>query len=343
MGTVAAQRAICKLLIENGKFDLSISATNPEIFKAYHPECKTVDVYEPLHANLGGKITRNHLQWVCFSIWNLIMLTFTCMLIPVGIIIQKRGLINRMKNCDVFLDQNLELFKGTPISLSLSLIKQKSRTLVFHKIFWSFRMFYTVWTIFVLKGAFKKRVVIGPASFGPFYGLPLLTKWMVKHSLNRYVDVILVRDPYSAQFLRELKVKNCITVTDAALLIKNTSKGAKKNSKLFIGFVPAFLTQTLTSEEVDNYALSHAQVIDQLINDSIASRIVILPSSNADVIICKKIWSLAENKEQITIIDTDDLTEYESWIEQLDLLITSRIASFNHCIEAFYSFFSNYL
>ncbi len=188
-------------------------------------------------------------------------------------------------------------------------------------------MFYGIWFIIVLKGVFKKKIVMGPASFGPFKGLPTITQKMVKYTFNRFVDLILVREPYSAKFLDSLGVKNYLTVADAALLVKAKSPSLHKSSsssKLTIGFAPALITNTLTTEEVNTYAVAHVKCIDELIKQYNVN-IVFLPSSLNDIIMCKKINDQLSDKNHVTLIITDDVDEYESWIRRLDLLITSRM------------------
>ncbi len=136
IGTLAAQRALYKLLIDTGEFDLSISVGDKKLFKLYHPEFKGMELHEPLYANLRDNIITNHLRWIIFSLWNLPLFTFTAMLIPLGIKLPHRtAIINRMKKCDIFLDLNLELYRGIPISVSSALIKKKPRTLILHNIY----------------------------------------------------------------------------------------------------------------------------------------------------------------------------------------------------------------
>jgi len=77
-----------------------------------------------------------------------------------------------------------------------------------------------LWFLLIIKGIFKKKFVIGPASFDPFNGIPIVAKWLTKMILNRFIDLILVREPLSARFLDELGVKKYQIVTDVALISK---------------------------------------------------------------------------------------------------------------------------
>lgn len=183
-----------------------------------------------------------------------------------------------------------------------------------------------LWSILLYKGTFKKKVIIGPASFGPFSGLPLITQKIAKYMLNRFVDIILVREPYSAMLLKSLKVKNCVTVADAALIkkVRSTSHQSSPTSKLTIGFAPALLTKTLTNEEIHNYAIVHARCIDDLIKNYDAN-IIFLPSSTPDVYMCKMIMKKMDTKGKIDLVVTEDVDEYEIWVRRLNLLITTRM------------------
>ena len=334
VGTVAAQRALYRLLMDTGKIDLSVSVTNEKVFKLYHPEFKDKEVYGPLARapSIGSKVVRNHMQWAFFTFLNLPLSTFTAILIQIGVKLPYRTeVINRMKECDVFIDLNLELLKGIPISVSSALIKQKPRIFVIHKLFWSVRMFRSLWFIFVVKGIFKKKLVVGPASFGPFKGLPAVTQWLVRFILNRFVDLILVREPYSAKLLDELGVKNYLTTADVALVaraLKANSSSSRCNffplSKPTIGFAPAMFRHTLTKEETDNYTVAHAKCIDDLIKEYDAN-IVFLPSSSDDITMCKAIKAKMGNKHHTKLVITDDVDAYESWIRRLNLIITTRM------------------
>ena len=326
IGTLAAQKAFYKLLTVIGNFDVSVSTSDKGTFKRYHPEVKNEAIYDLLQPHIGSKLSYTNALWVIFTLLNLPLFTFMALFTKMRINMpSKIETINRMKYCDVFVDLNLELLKGFPISVSPNLLRQKSRIIIIHKIFWSFRMLYSLWVDVVIKGLFKKRLILGPASFGPFENLPTITQRTVRFILNRFIDLILVREPYSAKLLDRLGVKNYLLVTDAALLIQGESSIAnpKISSNFTIGFAPAMLTNTLTTREIDNYVIAHARCIDKL-NDDCQVNVVFLPSSSDDVAMCKKIASKIHNKVPKMII-TDDVDEYELCIRKLSLLVTTRM------------------
>jgi len=326
LGTIAAQRALFKVLIDGG-IDLSVSTSDQETFKYTHSEYKSLKVYGSLQPNIGVKETRSYLQWAIFSIFNLTLFTFMAPLMRLGVKFpSKREVINRIKSCDILMDLNLELFRGIPISVSPSLISQKPYVLTIHKIFWSFRILQHLWFLFLIKSIFKKKLVVGPASYGPFEGLPIIIKWLVKTFLNKFIDLVLVREPYSARLLRELGVKNYCIVTDIAVLARAEEPRFYTHFRHFgsaIGVAPASLKYTFTRAEVEAYVAAHAKLLDELVAQG--ERMIFLPSTPEDEIMCRMIISRMENKDRVKIIVTNNVNVYESLISGLKILITTRM------------------
>ena len=154
IGVTAAQRALYKILLENS-IDLSVSTPNSEIFKLTHPESKDMKVYRPLIPSIGNRNIYNHIQWIIFTAFNLTLLTFMAPLIQIGVKFSSRiDVIDRMRKCDAFIDLNLELIRGIPISVSPALIKQEPKVLVIHKLFWSFRILQNLWFLLIVKSIF---------------------------------------------------------------------------------------------------------------------------------------------------------------------------------------------
>lgn len=231
-----------------------------------------------------------------------------------------------MNECDVFIDLNLEKFRGIPISISPELIKHNPWIIIPHKMYWSLRIFLTLWYIFLIKGIFKKKTIVGPASFGPFKNLPSLIQLMINFILSKSVDLILVREPLSAKFLDEINVRNYVVVSDIALLdLKQYAKQLNpSNPRLTVGFAPAFIKHTLTKIEYENYIEAHAKLIDYLV-DEYCCNIILMPSSTDDIVATNKIVSRIHNRDKVKIIVSDDVNFYESIIRELDLLVTSRM------------------
>jgi len=323
IGTIAAQRALFKLLMDNN-IDLSVSTPNPDVFKLTHPESRGMKVYGPLTPSIDDITIHNYLQWVVLTAFNLILFTFMALLIQIGVKVpSKNGVIERIRRCDALIDLNLELLRGVPISISPALIRRQPKVLVIHKFFWSFRIFQNLWFLLVIKGIFKKKLIAGPASFGPFNNLPIVIRWLTRIILSRFVDLVLVREPYSAELLDKLGVKNYQVVADMAILV-STGKSSHLPIpfKPAIGVAPAMLKYTLTKEEVENYVVAHAKCLDEL--SAQHEEIVFLPSSSDDIVMSQMIMARMKNKHTKIII-TDDVDEYESLVRRLKLLITTRM------------------
>jgi polysaccharide pyruvyl transferase WcaK-like protein len=323
IGAIAAQRALFKLLMDNN-IDLSVSTPNREIFKLTHPESKGMKVYGPLTPSIGTRNIHNHLQWVILTAFNLILFTFMALLIQIGVKFpSKTDVIERIRRCDALIDLNLELLRGVPISVSPALIRREPKVLVIHKSFWSFRIFQNLWFLLIVKGIFKKKLIVGPASFGPFDSLPIIIRWLTKIILSRFVDLVLIREPYSAKLLDKLGVKNYQVVADMAILV-STDRSSRFliPFKPAIGVAPAMLRYTLTKEEVEKYVVAHAKCLDELATQH--EEIVFLPSSSDDIVMSQMIMARMKNKHTKIII-TDNVDEYESLVRRLKLLITTRM------------------
>jgi polysaccharide pyruvyl transferase WcaK-like protein len=326
IGTIAAQRALFKLLM-NENVDLSVSTSNPDVFKFTHPESRGMKVYGSLTPSIGNRTIPNSLQWVVFTAFELALFTFMALLVQIGIkFSSKADVIDRMRKCDALIDLNLELFRGVPISVSSKLIKRKPRVLIIHKLFWLFRILQNLWFLIVAKCISKRKLILGPASFGPFDDLPIIARWLIKVTFARFIDLILVREPISAKLLDKLGIRNYQLVADTTLLIDESNEPSSALScfsKQAVGVAPAMLRYTLSEDEYEIYIMAHARCLDDFILQG--EEVIFLPSSQDDIDICKKIISRMKYAHRIKIIITNDVNEYSSVIRKLKLLVTTRM------------------
>jgi len=147
---------------------------------------------------------------------------------------------------------------------------------------------------------------------------------LTKIILNRFVDLVLVREPCSAKLLDKLGVKNYQTVADVVILTRaERSSHSPIPFKPAIGVVPAMLRYTLTKEEIEKYVVAHARCLDELATKY--EEVVFLPSSSNDIVMCQMIMARMKNAYRAKIIITDSVDEYESLIRRLKLLITTRM------------------
>jgi len=327
IGTLAAQKALIKFLKRIIEVDVSISVSNKSVFIYYCPEIKENEIYGPLELRISSNVIPSHFKWIIFTFLELLILNFSAIFWSLyKRVSSRRNVINRMNECDVFIDLNLEKFRGIPISISPELIKHNPWIIVIHKIYWSLRILLTLWYLFLIKGIFKKKLIVGPASFGPFKGLPSLIRLMINFIFAKFVDLILIREPLSAKFLNEINVRNYIVVSDIALVdLKRDAKALNpSNPRLMVGFAPAFIRHTLTKMEYENYIEAHVKLIDYLV-DEYCCNIILMPSSTDDLVVTNEIVSRIHNRDKVKIIVNDDVDFYESIIRELDLLVTSRM------------------
>lgn len=322
IGTLSAQRALYRILKESFNIDLSISVTNKDEFKLRNRNLD-LKIYGPILLSPGWT-TRSLVHSTLWWLISVPLNTFFAMLLSAGLKPgSRKRVLDRVKQCDVLLDLNLEAFRGIPISLSNKLVKYKPSIILIHKLFLSIRIFATIWNLFLLKAVFKKKLIVGPASLGPFEGLPLFLKSIIKMFFNRFVDVLLVREPFSAVFLRRLGVRRYVQVVDTAMLDRFFPHEKFKSEDLRVGVAPANLRMTLSEEEVANYVDAHVKCLDELIEDG--AKVVFLPSSHDDVIMCKSIINRMKNKDSVVIKATDCPEVYEFYIRKLTFLVTSRM------------------
>jgi len=324
IGTIAAQRGLFKLFLDSG-IDLSVSTPDHEIFRLVHPESKDMQVYGYPILTIKGRAKHSTLQPFITTLLYLILLTLMAPFIRIRVKLSTgSGLIKRLKECNVFIDLNLELFRGVPISVSTALVKQRPSVLVIHKLFWTLRIFLHMWYLLLMKSILKKRLVVGPASFGPFDNLPNITKWAIKIFLNRFVDLILVREPYSAKLLHKLGVKNYCIIADVALINKPSysSQSISRHPRNVIGVAPAIPRYSLTKEEIEHYLDAHAKCLGEFALQG--WEILFIPSTPEDLATCKAIISRMKYSQHIKLIVTYDVDKYETIIKQLGLLITTR-------------------
>lgn len=325
IGTVAAQKGLYNLFLANVNIDFSISTNNKILFQRYQSEVSDVQIYNSV-GNVIRSLSKNKMHYFLTTFVNRLAFSFSSVLIHMGMGLPYwRKTINRIRKCDLLIGLSLEQFKGIPLATSANLTPRK---ILIHKLYWSIRITFCLWYLFIIKSAFKKKLVVGPASFGPFDGLPLVIQKLVSFTLNKFVDLIFVREPYSAKILDNLKIKNFVLTTDLALMVKPKQDNNQQNDNFImtIGFAPAKFTDTLTAREYEKYVLAHVECISLLLQ-KYAVKVVFLPSSSDDVPVCKNIMTRlkASNNHQIKLIITDDVDEYESWIRRLDFLITTRM------------------
>lgn len=227
--------------------------------------------------------------------------------------------LKKLDQADLIISTADENFKEGTLFLPFNLYwKLASWTMLFSR----------MWDIIIAKRIFRKNIIVFPNSVGPFR--TRLGRFMARMALNN-VDSILLREPFSGHFVKELKVKTPTTITcDIALLLElNQMNSSEVLSKPAIGVSPGLYALTLSEDKQEEYVLAHCKTLDYMI-EKYDANIVFLPHEVSgrkgdDLSLCKIIIQKMEHKEKARILKAKTLEEFESNIAQLDLLISSRM------------------
>lgn len=201
----------------------------------------------------------------------------------------------------------------------------------------------------------NKPIVIYAQSIGPFKNL--LTKSLSKFCLNR-VDLLIVRDEITKNYLQEIGVINTIHFTaDSAFLLEASpyekieelllKEDIDTNERPIIGISASQHIYDLELKKSKqnsekNYILLMVKIVDYLIEKSNAQIIFLPHVTNDDQpvddrFVAKKIYGAAENKGKIRLINNEySPEELKGVIGQCDLFIGARmhanIAATSMCV-----------
>lgn len=196
------------------------------------------------------------------------------------------------------------------------------------KLAWWSMLFSRMWDIIIAKKVFKKSIVVFPNSVGPFR--TRLGRFMARIALNN-VDFLMLREPYSCSFLRDLKVKTrTLTTSDIAILFKsNERKYIQGLLKPVIGVFPGLYAASFSEDKQREYVLAHSKVMDYMV-EKYDVNIVFLPHEisglkHDDWFFCKIILQHMTHKDKARIISAKTLDEFKAYIGELDMIISSRM------------------
>jgi polysaccharide pyruvyl transferase WcaK-like protein len=232
--------------------------------------------------------------------------------------IYRAALIRKFKESDVVISHSDENFKETASLLPLNP-------------YWT----VTWWTMLasrtidiLVARSFGKPIIMFPNSIGPFR--TWVGTFLSKFSLNMCC-YILIREPVSFKIVSDLNIHTPSILTyDTALLYKQPWKGdASTFTQPTVGVSAGVYNQSLSEVEVQNYILSHAKALDAMI-EKYKVAVVFLPHyisgfSNDDVDISLSIVDQMKYKNQIKIISTNNVAEFKFLLDQMDLVISSKM------------------
>jgi len=272
------------------------------------------------------KIGRSGLKYKLLIISGLLLMFIQVLLSLISALFIKMGLkpiyrgevLKRMKDCDLVISCSDENFK-------------ESASLLPTNFYW----IATWWSILfertlevLMAKFFNKPVIMLPNSIGPFK--TYVGRFLSKLALNR-CDCLMLRDAISYKIAESLGINSTkILTADTALLLgKKTRLSRKRDTEPLIGVSPGVYSHSLPADKVNEYIKEHAAALDMAAEKYDLS-IVFLPHYISgfkfdDLEISKLIWQSMENRERATIIQVNDVNEFKSLLEKVDMLISSKM------------------
>ncbi len=232
--------------------------------------------------------------------------------------IYRSEVLRRMKNCDLVISCSDENFKESASLLPTNFYWVAT--------WWSI-LFERTLEILMAK-FFDKPVIMFPNSIGPFK--TYLGRSLSKLALNK-CDYILLRDITSYRIAESLGITSTKTLTaDTALLLKRKAKtSTKKEARPLIGVSPGVYSHSLPNRIVNKYIREHAAALD-MAAEKYGLTIVFLPHYISgfkldDLEVSKLIWRNMKKRKHAIIIQVNNVGEFKSLLEKLDILISSKM------------------
>jgi len=227
-------------------------------------------------------------------------------------------LVNHIKECDLVVSCSDENFKESASLLPLN---------IYWVLAWWSVLFERTWEILVAK-SLGKPVVMLPNSVGPFR--TWIGRFLSRLSLNN-CDCLLVREPTSYGIVKSLRIRSPKILTfDTALLFK-TEGGLSSTdfSSPVIAVSPGIYSHALSENEVHDYVKAHAKALDKAIEEH-ELLVVFLPHFISgfqydDLDMSRLILREMRNSSKAKILVTDTVEELKSKIDQMDMVISSKM------------------
>lgn len=311
----------------NGVFKdvrVTVLTLYPERIRKVEP---TIETYPPLiDLQTRGK---NKLPLILYPF----LLCFQTMLACISLFLMKINLkpIYRPKVVEKFKHADLVISGGTHAFMEGSMF-QRGQTII-AKTINLFMLFWGAYEVFIVKKVLRKPFMTFPQSMGPFKSW--IGKLAIKYILDN-ADAILLREDYSLSLLEGVKGKAPIYVAaDMAFLFKGSSMSRRILPKPVIGVSPCF-PHSFSQKQQEDYVIAHSQLLDCMIEKHDVN-VVFLPSvigqgetekresAKDDLEVCRMILQSMANKRKSEIACATTADEFESLVEQLDLLITTRM------------------
>jgi colanic acid/amylovoran biosynthesis protein len=269
--------------------------------------------------------TRDTFRYKIFSGYFFFIMFFQAMFSILSAIIIKIGgrgiyrhdVLNRIYQSDLVISGSDEIYKETASLLSFNFIWM---------ITWWTLLFSKTWDVLISK-FFNKPVIMFPNSVGPFR--TTIGKFMAKTALNKY-DYVFIREKISYDIVDSLDIKGVkILTSDTALLLppktlKNYSVAGQN-----IGVCPGVYAGGMEDNKLDEYILSHAKSLDNIIKNYDVN-VHFIPHyirgfSNDDLDTSKKIIDAMKYKDKTHLTIIDNVDDFKNLLIKMDVVISSKM------------------
>ena len=232
--------------------------------------------------------------------------------------VYRNDVLQRIRSSDLVASCSDENFKETASLLPLN---------IYWILTWWSMLFERTVEVLVAK-SFGRPVVMLPNSVGPFR--TWVGRFLSKIALNSCASII-IRDPISYDIVRSIGVKpRRFLTSDMALLFRPKTKKAQEIADHpVIGVCPGVYSLSISVQQIKRYIAEHAKALDAAIEKH-GFHVVFLPHyisgfAYDDFEISKLILHNMKNKGRARILKIDDLGEFKLLINQMDLLISSKM------------------
>jgi len=300
------------------KLGLPLSAVLPTLLDVPYEKA------DQMTKRLG--VSRNSLKYKVFAIAALFLMivqtlltSISASLVRIGLTVPyRKEVFHRIRESDVVISCSDENFKETASLLPLN---------VYWLFTWWSMLFERTIEVLVAK-SFNKPVVMFPNSVGPFR--TWVGRFLSKLALNNCSSVI-IRDPISYRIVKSIGIKSKMFLTsDMALLFKPETKTVQEITEHpVIGVCPGVYSFSIPMQQIKKYIAEHAVALDAAVEKH-GFHVLFLPHyisgfAYDDLEISKFILENMKHRENARILRINDLSEFKLLINQVDLLISSKM------------------
>jgi polysaccharide pyruvyl transferase WcaK-like protein len=203
-----------------------------------------------------------------------------------------------------------------------------------YNIYWRFVSWTTLLSrtleVLISKHVFKKSIIVFPNSIGPFR--TLAGRFLGKLIFNN-IDLLLLRERYSLEWVKKLSLKTPTIVTSDIALVNDIPKPHTTNPdedyKPLLAVCPGIYAAALSQTQQNNYLTAHVRALDEFI-DEYGVRVIFLPleitgRKNDDYSFCKSILEKMRNSAFAEIVKTKSLEDFCARVSQTELMLSSRM------------------